>query len=72
VNNKLGELQVCNADLKRVGARFELEPDGTVTDVEILGKAGGPQATCLREALMSLRVCPFEGGPRTQKLGKLE
>jgi hypothetical protein len=72
VNNKLGELQACNADLKQVSARFELEPGGMVTEVEILGKAGGPQAACLQEALMSLRVCPFEGGPRTQKLGKLE
>jgi hypothetical protein len=72
VNNKLGELHACDADLKQVGARFELEPGGTVTGVEILGKAGSKQATCLQEALMSLRVCPFEGGPRSQKLGKLE
>lgn len=72
VSYRLGELSACGADLQNTGARFELEPDGTVAGVRLEGKLKGEQTACLAEVLRTLRICPFEGGPRTQRLGRLK
>lgn len=72
VSYKLGELRGCDVNLQTIGAQFELEPEGTVTKVTLVGKVKGQEVTCLGNALRTLRVCPFEGAKLEVKMVRLE
>ena len=71
VQQQRRQLLTCVADPSEIGAEFSLQPDGTVSEVTVLGELSEEQSACVTAVLQETRVCPYEGGPYKRRLSQL-